>query len=66
MSGCEMNVWVDASFVATGVILEVDGNVIEDASWLRPVGDGKHINLAELDATIKGVNLALQWQVSFY
>lgn len=36
--------------------------MFEDACWLRPVTDSQHINLAELDAVVKGVNLALQWQ----
>lgn len=27
-------------------------------------GDAKHINLAELDTMIKGINLALQWQMT--
>ena len=36
--------------------------VIEDACWLRPTNDAQHINLAELDAALKGVNLALQWE----
>ena len=30
--------------------------------WLRPENDARHINLAELDVTLKRVNLALQWQ----
>ena len=35
--------------------------VLEDACWLRPEADAQHINLAELDAALKGINLALQW-----
>ena len=31
----ELDVWVDASSLATGVSLEYDGAVVEDASWLR-------------------------------
>ena len=56
-----MNVWVDASSVAVGVALEVDGQIIEDAAWLRPQGDSAHINRSELDAAIRGINLALLW-----
>lgn len=41
VSGHEMNVWVDVS-----VILEVNGNIIDDASWLCPTADAKHVNLA--------------------
>ena len=63
MQGKEMNVWVDASSLAIGVLLEKNGAVIEDACWLRPMNDTMHINLAELDMVLKGINLALQWGV---
>ena len=56
--------WVDASSLATGVAIEYDGAIIEDTSWLRPVHADKHINLAELDAVLRGVNLALHWRAS--
>lgn len=46
-------VWVDASSLAIGAAVEVDRDIIEDASWLRPEGSS-HINMAELDAVIKG------------
>ena len=55
---------MDASSVATGVALETNGTIIEDACWLRPVNDALHINLAELDAALKGINLALQWEAT--
>ena len=45
----------------TDVVVEVDGLVIEDRSWLRPAGDTRHINVSELEATIKGLNLAVRW-----
>ena len=64
MDGKEITVWVDASSVATGVALETNGTVIEDAYWLHPTNDVQQINLVELDAAIKGVNLALQWEVT--
>ena len=51
-----------ASTLATGVVQERHGNILEDACWIRPTNDTPHINLAELDATVKGLNLALQWQ----
>ena len=63
VQGDELNVWVDASSLAIGVLLEKDGAAIEDACWLRPTNDAAHVNLAELDAVMKGVNLALQWKV---
>ena len=36
--------------------------MLEDVWWLRPTNNAWHINLAELDAVVKGINLALQWQ----
>ena len=59
VDGPELDVWVDASSLATGVSLEHDGAVVEDASWLRKGRDTQHINLAELDAVLKGINMAL-------
>lgn len=58
--GDYVTVWADASTLALGVAIEVDGEVVEDGCWLRP-NDGVHINVAELDAAIKGVNLAILW-----
>ena len=58
IDGNKMKVWVDASSVALGV----NGSIIEDACWLCPTNDARHIDLAELDAVIKEVSLALQWQ----
>ncbi|KAG1664598.1 N-acetylglucosamine-6-sulfatase [Nymphon striatum] len=44
-----------------GVALEVDGSVAEDASWLRKESDHRHINVAELEAVARGINLAISW-----
>lgn len=30
----EATVWVDASSLAFGVVIEVERNILEDASWL--------------------------------
>ena len=60
--GNEFMVWMDASSLILGVALVVDEFIVEDACWLQPENDFKYINLAELDATLKGVNLVLQWQ----
>ena len=60
--GQELNVWVDASSLAIGLALERHEAVLEDAYWLHPENDNQHINLPELDAVLKGINLALQWQ----
>ena len=58
-----VKVWVDASSIAMGAVIEMNGNVVEDACWLRKEVAG-HINMAELDALIKGLNLALAWRVT--
>lgn len=36
---------------------------MEDASWLRKLNDSAHINLAELEALLNGINLALKWEL---
>ena len=57
-------VWCDASSLALGVCIEVADQCIEDATWLRKECDGSHINLAELEAVVKGISLATQWNFS--
>ncbi|XP_047141522.1 uncharacterized protein LOC124816390 [Hydra vulgaris] len=57
----EATVWCDASSLAIGIVLEVAGEIVEDCSWLRKQDDAAHINLAELEAVIKGINLATKW-----
>ncbi|KAK3882626.1 hypothetical protein Pcinc_012994 [Petrolisthes cinctipes] len=56
-------VWCDASSLALGVVLEMNNNVVEDAAWLRKKDDYNHINVAELEAVLKGINLALKWEL---
>ena len=56
-------VWCDASDIAVGVALERHGNIVEDCSWLRERGDKRHINVAELEAALKGLTLAAEWSV---
>lgn len=38
-----------------------DGDIIEDACWLRPADHCTHINLAELDEAVRGFNAAVAW-----
>ena len=57
-------VWCDASDVALGVVLKIGDRVAEDAAWLRKERDSAHINLAELDAVLKGVSLAIRWGIN--
>ena len=59
-SSGKLNVWCDASKVAYGIALERKNQIIEDGAWLRKADNGIHINLAELNAVIKGVNLAMK------
>ena len=42
------HVWCDASCLALGACVEINGIMVEDASWLRKQNDSAHINLAEL------------------
>ena len=59
VDGHDAVVWVDASSLAEGVVItSPEGCVIEDASWLRR-DESSHINIAELDAAIRGINLAV-------
>ncbi|XP_067932887.1 uncharacterized protein [Watersipora subatra] len=60
----QCTVWCDASNLALGVSLEVDGYTVEDAAWLRKEDDGAHINVAELEAALKGINIALKWKMT--
>lgn len=54
-------VWWDVSDLALRVVLEMNNGVVEDVAWLRKKDDYKHINVAELEAVLKGINLALKW-----
>lgn len=54
-------VWCDSSSIAMGVLLEIEDRGVEDAAWLRKKEDFNHINVAELESILKGVNLALKW-----
>lgn len=61
MSGNQVVVWTDASAAAAGVALEtLQSDVIEDTWWLR-WDNSLHINMAELDEAVRGVNLAIAW-----
>ena len=58
----EATVWTDASSLALGVVVIVDSQAVEDACWLRS-DDSSHINMAELDALTKGLNMAITWDM---
>ncbi|XP_065667190.1 uncharacterized protein LOC136087678 [Hydra vulgaris] len=61
--GDEGKVWVDASSLAMGALIQVGETTVEDATWLRKVTSDIHINMAELDAVIRGMNMALMWKL---
>ena len=44
--------WVDTSFLATGGVIENEEAITENASWLRPVHEDRHIYMAELDVVL--------------
>ena len=56
-------VWCDTSSLALGVVLEVQGLIVEDTAWVCKSTDCAHVNVADLDAILKGVNLALKWKL---
>lgn len=41
----------------------LNGGVVEGACWLHLEKDIQHINVAELDAIIRSVNVTLQWKL---
>ena len=47
---------------ADGQQVSLIGSIIKDACWLCLTNNARHVKLAELDAALKSVNLALQWQ----
>ena len=56
-------VWCYASDMAFGAVLTLDGEAIEDCSWLRKPDDRRHINIAELEAAVQGITLAAKWEI---
>ena len=57
-------IWCCTSALALGVHLEINGAIVEDAAWLRKKDDFNHINMAELETVLKGINLALKWNLT--
>lgn len=64
MNGHKVIIWIDTSSLATGVIIESRRSMVVEACWLYLVWENKHINLAEFNAMLRGVNLALQWKMT--
>ena len=40
---------------------EIGGIVAEDGTWMRKKDDYNHINVAELEAVLKGVNVCVNY-----
>lgn len=59
MSRKKKSVKVDISSLTTGVSLEVTRSVINLICWLHLENDMQHINLSELYAMLKDINLVL-------
>ena len=62
-SCCTWQVWCDASDIAFGAVLTLDGEAIEDCSWLRKPDDRTHINIAELEAAVQRITLAAKREI---
>ena len=56
--------YCDASNLAIATVLTQDGKVVEDGSWLRDKADKRHINVAELESSLKALDLAIRWDVT--
>ncbi|XP_067928947.1 uncharacterized protein [Watersipora subatra] len=55
------SIWCDASNLAIGVSVEIDGQQVEDGCWLRK-DDGNHINVTVIPNTvIRGVSCGGKW-----
>ena len=52
---------VNGSSIVLGAVVEIDGEIVEDMKQLRPKNDCAKINVSELDAVYKGINMALKW-----
>ena len=53
----EWVLYTDASSIATGAVLTIGGQTVEDGSWLRKKNCNLHINIAELDGVIDGLKI---------
>ena len=62
--GDEGKLWVDASSLALGALVQIGGVTVEDATWLRKDRLEVYINMAELDTVLRGVNMALAWKLN--
>ena len=45
------------------MVLESDRHIIEDVSWLKSSCNATQINVNDLEAAIKGINLTIRWNI---
>ena len=62
----EATLWADASSIGIGALVEIGGHVIEDVAWIRDQSDVRHINVAQLEASIKALSLATKWKLKCF
>ena len=55
-------IWCDASSLAVGVAVEIGGQIVEDGCWRRK-DDVNHINVAELEAVVRGLSCGIKWNL---
>jgi len=56
----EAILWCDASYQAIGACLQLNGDIVEDKAWEYSF---ENINVAELQAVLKGLELARKYSV---
>ena len=57
--------YTDASTYAYGCVIKIGETIVLDATWLRQTTDERPINIAELDAVVKGLGLLYQVTKTF-
>ena len=62
----EATMWADTSSIGIGALVEIAGHVIENVAWIRDQSDVRHINVAELEASIKTLSLATKWKLKCF
>ena len=59
----EATLCADANSIGIGALVEIGGHMIEDVVWISDQSDVRHINVAELEASIKALSLATKWKL---
>ncbi|KAF4717270.1 hypothetical protein FOZ63_026322 [Perkinsus olseni] len=57
-------VYCDASVISIATSLICSDHCLEDQVWLIAKGKAPHINISELTSIIRGINLAISWNVT--